>query len=219
LKINAGPQLAANVTLSLFYKMWFFDITLNYYDNNYLDFAPNRFTKSNYGNLPAEFYSKKNLEMLRRHFIDQNDNIHVAQLQDWLNDKDYKAYWGLSENETMEYGKFGGIIQRDANGKVIAIETSEVRQKLGMQEKLKSGFVLDVSLGKMIYLKNRNSLNFNVSASNILNNTDLISGGYQQARIPTYGDKTLNINGLNWFPNKYYYAMGFNFFLHVGYKF
>ncbi|MFA5044911.1 MAG: TonB-dependent receptor, partial [Paludibacter sp.] len=45
LKVSNGPQLAANITLDYFNsKMWFADITLNYFDNNYLDFAPNRFT-------------------------------------------------------------------------------------------------------------------------------------------------------------------------------
>jgi hypothetical protein len=48
LKINAGPQTAANVKLSYVHpKMWFADVSVSYYDNNYLDFAPNRFRESN----------------------------------------------------------------------------------------------------------------------------------------------------------------------------
>lgn len=150
LKINSGPQLAANITLDFFYKLWFADVTLNYYDNNYLDFAPNRFTE--------------------------------------VNQTKMKAY-------------------------------PELYQKLGTQEKLKPGFMLDASVGKLIYLKNRNSLNFNLSVSNVLNNTNMITGGYQQARIPTNSDKTINQTGANWYLNKYYYAWGLNLFFHVGYKF
>lgn len=149
LKINNGPQLAANITLDYFHNMWFADVTLNYYDNNYLDFAPNRFTEVNQTKLAAE---------------------------------------------PLLY------------------------QKLGTQEKLKGGFMLDASVGKLIYLKNRNSLNFNMSVSNILN-SKLITGGYQQARIPTNTDKSLNSSGADWFLNKYYYAWGLNLFFHVGYKF
>jgi len=74
-------------------------------------------------------------------------------------------------------------------------------------------------VGKLIYLKNRNSLNFNLSVSNVLNNTNMITGGYQQARIPTNSDKTINQTGANWYLNKYYYAWGLNLFFHVGYKF
>ncbi|NDP21587.1 MAG: TonB-dependent receptor [Paludibacter sp.] len=149
LKISSGPQLAANVTIDFFYDMWFADVTLNYYDNNYLDFAPNRFTVNNQQTL-------------------KND--------------------------------------------------PELYEKLGKQEKLQGGFMLDASVGKLIYLKNRNSLNFNLSVSNVLNNTSMITGGYQQARIPM-SSGAINPKGADWFLNKYYYAWGVNLFFHVGYKF
>lgn len=149
LKIAAGPQTAANITLSYFHpKMWFVDVTLNYFDNNYLDFAPNRFTKNN----------------------------------------------------------------------LALYTTDEIKAALGTQEKLNGGFLLDASIGKLVYLKNKKSINFNLSASNILNNTNLITGGYQQARIPL-NNSAVDVNALNRFPNKYYYAWGFNLFFNVGYKF
>ena len=149
LRINSGPQMAANFTIDFFHNLWFADITLNYYDNNYLDFAPNRFTKNNQQVL--------------------------------------KNYPHLYE-------------------------------KLGKQEKLQAGFMLDASIGKLIYLKNRKTLNFNLSMSNILNNTNMITGGYQQARMPM-SSGAINPKGADWFANKYYYAWGFNMFFHVGYKF
>ena len=92
---------------------------------------------------------------------------------------------------------------------------------LQQQEKLPNGVLVDVSFGKVIYLKNRTqSLNINVNANNVLNNTKMITGGYQQGRIPVNSDdKSLDINNLGKYPNKYYYAQGFNFFVNVGYKF
>lgn len=150
LKINAGPQLAANITLDYFHpKMWFADVTLNYFDNNYLDFAPNRFTEEN----------------------------------------------------------------------VATYTTPDAKKMLGTQEKLKGGFMLDFSIGKLIYLPNRNSLNVNLSFNNVLNNTQMVTGGYQQARIPLDRDKNLDTSNLGKFPNKYYYAWGFNMFLNVGFRF
>jgi hypothetical protein len=151
LKTNTGPQMAFNVTLDYFHpKMWFADITLNYFDNNYLDFAPSRFSKTN----------------------------------------------------------------------VAKYTTDEMKQKLGTQEKLNGGFLLDASVGKLIYLKDRRSLNLNLSLSNMLNNTNMITGGYQQGRLPIDSDtKAIDPSRLNYFPNKYYYAWGFNLFLNVGYKF
>lgn len=149
LRLASGPQMAANLTLDYFHpKMWFVDITLNYFDNNFLDFAPNRFLKSN----------------------------------------------------------------------MALYTTDAMKAAFATQEKLKSGFMLDASVGKVVYLKNRNSINFNLSASNILNNQSMISGGFQQARLPL-DDKKIDPSGLNRFPNRYYYAWGFNLFFNVGIRF
>ncbi|MEG2181169.1 MAG: TonB-dependent receptor [Bacteroidales bacterium] len=88
-----------------------------------------------------------------------------------------------------------------------------------VQEELPSGFMLDASVGKVIYLNNRaQSLNINLSASNILNNTKMITGGYQQGRTPIKNE-VLDPTSFSKYPNKYYYAQGFNVFLNVGYKF
>lgn len=149
LHLANGPQLAANITLDYYHpKMWFADITLNYFDKNYLDFAPNRFTEDN----------------------------------------------------QMKY------------------TTQAMVDALGTQERLKGGFLLDASIGKLIYLPQRRSLNFNLSMSNILNNQKMITGGFQQARLPLV-DGAIDATNLNRFPNKYYYAWGFNMFLNIGYRF
>ena len=91
----------------------------------------------------------------------------------------------------------------------------------GTQEKLDGGFMLDASVGKLIYFNNRKqSLNINLSFSNILNNKNMVTGGYQQGRIGR-NNKTPNkdIELVDKYPNKYYYAWGFNCFLNVGFKF
>jgi hypothetical protein len=76
----------------------------------------------------------------------------------------------------------------------------------------------DASLGKMIYLKNGQSININLSVSNLLNNTKMITGGFQQARLALDG-ANIDMTGINRFPSKYYYAWGTNIFLNLGYKF
>jgi len=222
LRINTGPQLAANITFSLFYNMWFFDVTVNYFDRQFLGFSPNRFTQSNFGNLPAEFYGERNLEMLRRHFIDSDGVVHDQALSVWLADPRYKAYWGLKPDEAMNFGRFGDIFLTDDVGNIVGIGPSETRQKLGTQERLNNGFLVDVSIGRIIYFPNRNSLNFNISVNNVLNNTDMVSGGFQQGRIPMTGtapNQVVRTEGLDWFPNRYFFAMGFNFFAHIGFRF
>jgi hypothetical protein len=141
-KLNAGPQTAGSIKLSYFHpKMWFVDVTLNYFDRNYLGVSPLRLTKSN----------------------------------------------------------------------MATYTNPEAMNALGTQERLKGGYLLDASVGKVIYLKNKRSINFNLTANNVLNNTKMITGGYSQSRI--------DLTSISKFPSKYYYAWGVNMFLNIGYKF
>ncbi|HBG40590.1 MAG TPA: TonB-dependent receptor [Porphyromonadaceae bacterium] len=79
------------------------------------------------------------------------------------------------------------------------------------QEKFKGGYTLDLGIGKIWYLANRNSINFNLSVNNLLNRTDIRTGGYEQARI--------NLDYPNRFASKYYYMQGINCFLNMSYRF
>lgn len=101
------------------------------------------------------------------------------------------------------------------------LKTKLLVEMFGTQEKLKGGFMLDASVGKVLYLNNRKqSLNINLSFSNILNNKDMVTGGYQQGRIARNNkSQTKDIQLVDRYPNKYYYAWGFNCFLNLGYKF
>lgn len=85
-------------------------------------------------------------------------------------------------------------------------------KEITTQDKLKSAFVLNVSVGKVIYTR-WGSLNFNLSVNNVLNNRNIQTGGYQQGRF----DYT-NYN-LEKFPNKLYYAQGIRVFFNAGIRF
>ena len=51
------------------------------------------------------------------------------------------------------------------------------------QERIGSACTLDLSVGKIFYLRNRQSINFNLSVNNVLNKRDIRTGGYEQARV------------------------------------
>ncbi|MBR5844263.1 MAG: hypothetical protein IKY75_06760, partial [Bacteroidaceae bacterium] len=164
--VSNGPQIASSITLDYFHSsMWFADITLSYYDKNYLDFSPARRTQMN-------------------------------------------MYGGTYPD------KLGNDIKYDGY-------TEETFYMLGKQERLKGGFLLDASVGKVIYFNRRaQSLNINLSLNNLLNNTSLVTGGYQQSRL-SRDTKAAGrpIQAVDKFPNRYYYAWGFNMYLNVSYKF
>lgn len=86
-------------------------------------------------------------------------------------------------------------------------------RELASQEKLKDAFSLNVSVGKLIYINRKVSLNINLNINNILNNRDIVTYAYQQGRLDTNNyirDK---------YPNRYTYAQGIKVFLNAGVRF
>ena len=86
------------------------------------------------------------------------------------------------------------------------------------QAKGKGGFMLDASIGRSIYLK-RGSLSINLMLTNILNNTKICTGGYEQSRrdVDAQGESIRTYSFLN--NPKKFYANGINGMLIVSYKF
>lgn len=87
----------------------------------------------------------------------------------------------------------------------------ESYQKLTNQEKFADAYTVDLSLGKIFYLKNGKSINFNFSVNNVLNKKNIRTGGYEQGR--------LDLASPDKFASKYFYMQGTNVFLNANYKF
>lgn len=86
-------------------------------------------------------------------------------------------------------------------------------KELSVQDKLKNAFTLNASIGKVIYLNSKLTLNLNLSVNNILNNRDVVTYAYQQGRIDT---KNYDRNK---YPNRYSYAQGIRVFFNAGIRF
>jgi hypothetical protein len=197
-RVPTGPQVNASLKLSFFHpKMWFADVTVNYFDWNFLDYAPAR-------RMQGLFTGKRaDGSMVNGSYVDPEINA-------------------ISKDEqgNTVYDKYG-------------VPVLNYPYSLhSMQESLVDGnvlnrFLVDVSLGKLIYLPNRQSISINLTVNNVLNNTHFKTGGYQQARLPRQtkqgltNDKIVSVISPNaWkFPSKYYYAWGTNFYLNIQYKF
>lgn len=85
--------------------------------------------------------------------------------------------------------------------------------ELSTQDKLKNAFTLNASIGKIIYLNRKVSLNVNLNATNILNNKDVVTYAYQQGRLDTKEYDRLK------YPNRYNYAQGIRMYLNIGIRF
>ena len=99
-------------------------------------------------------------------------------------------------------------------------ENSEAWHTIIDQEKLQSQYTLDAFAGyswlmnnKFKSLKNRNYLVFNLGVNNILNNENIVSGGYEQLRFD-FAEKNTDK-----FPAKKFYAYGLNYFASIGLRF
>ncbi|RAJ75650.1 TonB-dependent receptor-like protein [Chitinophaga dinghuensis] len=81
------------------------------------------------------------------------------------------------------------------------------------QEQLPSQYTVDIYGGKTFSVrtgKTRSTLVFTAGINNLLNNTKMRTGGFEQLRFD-YTDKNVNK-----FPAKYYYAYGLNYFVSLG---
>jgi len=80
------------------------------------------------------------------------------------------------------------------------------------QVRLDGGYTLDLSIGKSWKIKEY-YIGINLNVNNVLNNQDLITGGYEQLRF------SYSIEDLDKFLPKYYYGYGRTFFLMLSFRF
>ena len=212
LKLSTGPQVNASLKLSFFHpKMWFADVTVSYHDWNYLSVAPSRRMQGLYTGTRTDGTA------VNGWFGDENAN--AIQTTDGQ-----LVRWDFDEKGNVVYEN--AVL--DANGVPVLKYPYNI---MTMQENLAATnplnrFLIDASVGKLLYLPNRQSLSINLSVTNLTNNTHFKTGGYQQARLPRavrqgekdYHNSVITANAWK-YPSKYYYAWGVNFFLSVTYKF
>ena len=211
-KLATGPQVNASLKLSFFHpKMWFADVTVSYHDWNYLSVAPSRRMQGLYTGTRTDGTT------VNGNFADENANAIQTTDGQLLR-------WDFDANGNVVYEN--AVL--DANGVPVLKYPYNI---MTMQENIAATnplnrFLIDASVGKLLYLPNRQSLSINLSVTNLTNNTHFKTGGYQQARLPRavrqgekdYQNSVITANAWK-YPSKYYYAWGVNFFLTVTYKF
>lgn len=90
----------------------------------------------------------------------------------------------------------------DAAGKFQENE-KELAESITGQDRLPAYFFSNANAGKSFRLGKKNYLNLNFSVNNLLNNTQIITMGYEQLRW--------NAQQIEQFPNKYYYMPGITY--------
>ena len=117
------------------------------------------------------------------------------------------SYRYASTLDAREDAKKGSVYDNDDNIKASALEQAQGH----------GGFMLDGSIGRSIYLK-RGMLSINLMVTNILNNRNLCTGGYEQSR--SNYTSSGNLRGYNFAKNPMkFYAYGTNGMLNITYRF
>ena len=213
LKLSTGPQVNASLKLSFFHpKMWFADITVNYHDWNYLSVAPSRRMQGLYTGTRVDGTA------VNGWFGDSNTNA-IETTDNTALRAEVSRETGMATYENAVLDKNGVPVLR------YPFNLMTMQESLAATNPL-NRFIIDASVGKLIYLPNRQSVSINLSVTNLTNNTHFKTGGYQQARLPRavrqgekdYQNSVITANAWKYL-SKYYYAWGANFFLTVTYKF
>ena len=84
------------------------------------------------------------------------------------------------------------------------------------QEKFDPQWLLNLSVGKSWYIQRKYQLGFSLNAKNLLNNTWVKTGGYEQTRIVK---NSVSKAMFYRFDSKYFYMSGFNYMLNIYFRF
>ena len=134
-------------------------------------------------------------------FIDLNGNYYDRIYLSYSPSFRYEK--ALDARQTV----YGDVYDAEGNIKSGILEQAEG----------KGGFMLDASIGRNIRLK-KGSLSINLTLTNILNNQDIVTGGYEQSRSDYTGGGNQRTYKFSKNPMKFY-AYGTNGMLNLTYKF
>lgn len=194
---SGTPLSAYNLTLSFHSGGWFIDVMGNYYHRIYLSYAP-------------VFRYATALE---------------KRQDSWTGVYDANHNQPNSGNDPSKYIMTGEQVYYTAAQAAQDPNVQEGQLLPGVidQQKSNGGFMLDLSIGKSIWLK-KGSLSINLMITNVLNNTKLCTGGYEQGRMNfSVNSETGEVGSTRLYkfdknPKKYY-AYGINGMLNIAYKF
>jgi len=113
------------------------------------------------------------------------------------------------------------LIMQENGAEVFDNMNNPIRSAIS-QLKGHGGFMVDASIGRSIYLK-RGSLSINLMVTNVLNNQNICTGGYEQSRSSQVKNTTTGTTSTRAYkfsknPMKFY-AYGTNGMLNIAYKF
>ncbi len=146
-----------------------------------------------------------------------NIGLSFRSSNNWYAGIDFNIYDRLYLSMNPLYRTDGALAGRIPSDGVITQEYREWIDEMRGQECFNTAFVLNANVSKLWYIQRKYQLGFSLEVKNILNNTDIRTGGYEQTRLRSnYDYGTLRYDR---FPSKYFYLYGINYYLNVYFRF
>lgn len=95
------------------------------------------------------------------------------------------------------------------------VETPQEVEYMTAQERFKPAFLLNLSVGKSWYLQYKYQFGFSLNVSNLTNNRNVRTGGYEQTRLIKSAERDVYYK----FDPKYFYMQGASYMLNLYFKF
>lgn len=95
------------------------------------------------------------------------------------------------------------------------IWTPAEEEYMTAQERFAPQFILNANIGKSWYINRKYNIGFSFEIKNILNNTNLRTGGYEQTRLIDSENEERYYR----FDSKYFYMQGINYMLNIYFRF
>ncbi|SHE77953.1 TonB-dependent receptor [Dysgonomonas macrotermitis] len=203
-KVNRGFELGVNYKINTNWNIDLAGTVAEYYYSNNPD-----------GSISYENGKEKNIEekvYLKNYYVGA-----TPQTAGTLGINYFYDYWFLSANLNgfaRNYIEIAPLRRLASNYSGINPSDEAAMEAYNIlvdQERFGSGYTLDLSIGKVLYLSNNRAINLNFSFNNITNRRNIKTGGYEQGR--------LDITAPRKFASKYYYMQGINCFLNASYRF
>ena len=136
----------------------------------------------------------------------------------WFIDLSGNYYDRIYLSYSPSYRYASTLTTRQNNGEQVYDNSGTILDEAIAQSKGKGGFMLDLSIGKSLYLHHGRSMSINLMLTNLLNNQKIVTGGYEQSRADYTASGNERAYKFSKNPMKYY-AYGINGMLNIAYKF
>ena len=172
------------------------------------------YTKDAYGNIP-ESTQIGDYATLKQHYVPSTPQVAASlglsyNYNYWFIDADVE-YFGEAYLDMNPLYRTDYAVQGPDH-----VATPTEIEYMTAQERFDPCWLVNLSVGKSFYIQRKYQLGFSLNAKNLLNNTNVKTGGFEQTRIV---DSTEGKTRYYRFDPKYYYMAGVNYMLNIYFRF